>query len=282
MTLSYRLDAIEQEAVTLVARVAPWLAPVPTAWLVYDRTQAHLEWPWQVAAVAAVTLECLGLSASATALRARHFNLSVKYKSEAAARTWLATGLLAVYLAVAEFLTLALDVLSLPAHEIKAAHLAPALFPFLSLAGVILLAERANLARRFAAHQEAVDKNRRDRADAKARRTSAGQAPDKRHGQMDGRRIRLENQENGRTAPDSDRTMTGVTGQAPDSDRTTVQRDRTAPRWRDRRAFLADSDRPSDLTPADIVRLTGKSDRTARRWLEALSEQEKTNEAGGI
>jgi len=32
------LDYLDGALVQIVAQVAPWLAPLPTAWLVYDRT----------------------------------------------------------------------------------------------------------------------------------------------------------------------------------------------------------------------------------------------------
>ena len=39
------LAYLDGTAVQIVAKLAPWLAPLPTAWLVFDHTQQHLGWP---------------------------------------------------------------------------------------------------------------------------------------------------------------------------------------------------------------------------------------------
>ena len=43
-----KLENIESVAIDLVAKVAPWCAPVPTAFLVGRATIEHLEWPTAV------------------------------------------------------------------------------------------------------------------------------------------------------------------------------------------------------------------------------------------
>lgn len=44
-------------------------------------------------------------------------------------------------------------------------------------------------------------------------------------------------------------------------------------RWSDRAAFMADGDRPSDLTAVELSDLAGISERTARRWLAVVRDK---------
>ena len=78
------MDQLEALATDAVARIAPWAAPVPTAYLVGRSIVEHLHWPTIVGVVAAVLVECLGLATTATALELREFNRS-KGKSDPAA-----------------------------------------------------------------------------------------------------------------------------------------------------------------------------------------------------
>src|SRR5512139_1682704 len=128
---------LERNTVEIVANVAPWLAPLPTAWLIYERTMAHLGWPVSIAAIAGLTLELLGVGILATWLELYNYNQG-KRKSDSPAPTWMAGILVALYFATAEALTFALDVWPV------AAVVAPALFPVLSVAAFALLALRAN------------------------------------------------------------------------------------------------------------------------------------------
>jgi len=152
----------EASAVELVARIAPWFAPLPTAWLVYERTMRHLSWPQWVAIAAGVTLELLGVAILATALRLYEYNRT-KRKNDPAAPLWIALLLVALYLITAELLTVVLDTVP------QAAVLAPALFPVLSVAAFGLLALRSDHYRRL----EAIDQ---DKAEARAKREQAKQA----------------------------------------------------------------------------------------------------------
>jgi len=137
-------DNLESAAVDLVAKIAPWAAPIPTAYLVGRATVLHLAWPVEVGIVAAVIVESLGLATTATALDLREYNAS-KRKTDPAAPFPLAAVLVGAYLAVAVVLTVALD--TVPAL----ATYAPAIFPLLSLTGVTVLALRADQRRRLAA-----------------------------------------------------------------------------------------------------------------------------------
>lgn len=91
-TLRTKANELENLAVDLVAKVAPWCAPLPTAYLVGRATVVHLGWPDAVGIVAAVIVESLGLATAATALELREYNQG-RRKSDPAAPFILAAGL---------------------------------------------------------------------------------------------------------------------------------------------------------------------------------------------
>ena len=138
-----RLDPVE-----IVSQVGPWLAPVPTAWLVFDRSQTFLEWPAPIAFAAALSIEMLGLAATATALSFHDYN-GAKNKSEPHAPVRLAAGLSFIYFAIAVCLTVLLDIVPM------AATWAPAIFPLMSLVAVSILALRAGQRNRLAQNLQA-------------------------------------------------------------------------------------------------------------------------------
>jgi len=162
-----RLDAIERTAVNLVARLAPWCAPIPTAYLVGRATVEHLRWPWLVGAIAAVVVESLGLATTATALELREYNKE-KRKSDPVAPWRLAAFLVGLYIIVGIGLTVLLDIV--PALS----SYAPAVFPLLGLAGMTVLALRADHARRLAG--VTADKADRRRQRAARRKATAAAA----------------------------------------------------------------------------------------------------------
>ncbi|MBU0493892.1 MAG: helix-turn-helix domain-containing protein [Chloroflexi bacterium] len=136
------INHLERRLTDVVARIAPWLAPLPTAYLVGRATVEHLHWPDLVGIIAAAIVESLGLATTVTALELREYNAS-KRKSDPGAPFGLAAGLVVVYLVVALALTVVLDTVP------ELARYAPAIFPLLSLAGMIILALRADHVRRL-------------------------------------------------------------------------------------------------------------------------------------
>lgn len=150
-----------------IAGLAPWLAPVPTAWLVGSASVRWLAWPLPVAICAALVIESLGMTATQTALTLYEYN-QAKRKTDPAAPFALAASLVIVYVVVVVGLTVALDVWP------GAARFAPVLFPGLSLTGVTLLALRSDHRRRLAtiagekAERKAERAARREAKQAKA------------------------------------------------------------------------------------------------------------------
>ena len=150
-------NGYEAAAITIVSKVSPWLTPIPTAWLVYDRTMLHLHWPQWVAICAGVTLELLGVAILSTALALYAYNRK-KLKSHPVAPLWLAVILVAVYLVTALLLVMVLDIAP------GIAVYSQALFPVLSLAAFVLLGLRLD-------HQERVTTIATGKAEAKERRS---------------------------------------------------------------------------------------------------------------
>lgn len=155
------LTAGEVLLVAVIARIAPWLPPLPTAWLVYDRTSRYLGWPDWTAGAAAIAVECLGLLTTVTALELYTYNQE-KLKTEPRAPLAIPLALVGVYFLVAELLTVGLDLLPrLAAGEgISVITLAPAMFPPLSLVGMLLLATRTDQRRRLAENREEKERRR--------------------------------------------------------------------------------------------------------------------------
>lgn len=141
--ITNKLETIEGVAVDLVAKVAPWCAPIPTAYLVGRATVLHLGWPGWVGFVAAIIVETLGLASTSTALELYQYNQD-RRKSDPGAPFVLAAALVLAYFMVATGLTVALDIFP------GLAVYSPAIFPALSLTGVTVLALRSDQRRRLA------------------------------------------------------------------------------------------------------------------------------------
>jgi len=151
-----KIDNFENRVIDLVAKIGPWFAPIPTAYLVGRATVEHLEWPVAIGTLAALVIESLGLVTCATALDLYQFNQS-RRKNDPPAPFGLAVLMILIYFLVAVFLTIVLDIQS------DWALIAPVIFPLLSLAGVTEIALRKN-------YQERIQRIANEKADRKAER----------------------------------------------------------------------------------------------------------------
>ena len=154
---------IEQFLIGLVAKVAPWLPTLPTAWLVYERTQRYLGWPNWVAIAAGAAIELLGVSILATTLELYAYNSS-KRKSDPEAIMWVPAFLVVVYLGSAILLTAMLDIIP------ELSRLAPAICPLLSAAAMTVLGLRYNHQQRLVAIRDKDEERRAQREQAKAQK----------------------------------------------------------------------------------------------------------------
>ena len=152
---------LEGKLTDLIAGFAPWLCPIPTAWLVGRAAYELLSWPLPVAITAALIVESLGLASVNTALTLWNYN-QAKRKTDPGAPFALAALVVGVYICVAVLLTVALDIFP------SLATFAPAIFPALSLAGVLVLALRSD-------HRRRLDTIALDKAEKRAERQAARQ-----------------------------------------------------------------------------------------------------------
>jgi hypothetical protein len=140
------MNTIEKNLVKLVAKLAPWLAPFPSAFFVARSGMSHLALPLPVAIVVAAIIETLGLSAVHSALWLADWNAS-KRKTDPQAPVLVAVALGAVYLVATLGLVVFLEVWP------GLATYAPALFPALAVVGGVNLALISQQERREAAVQ---------------------------------------------------------------------------------------------------------------------------------
>jgi hypothetical protein len=127
------VNAVEKNLVKLVAKLAPWLAPFPSAYFVARSSMAHLALPLPVAIIVAAIIETLGLSTVHSALWLAGWNAS-KRKTDPQAPVVVAVALGAVYLVATLGLVVFLEVWP------GLATYAPALFPALAVVGGVNLA----------------------------------------------------------------------------------------------------------------------------------------------
>lgn len=127
------MDNLERNAIKVVAKVSPWLAPFPSAYFVARSAMVHLSLPLSVAVIVAAIIETLGLATVHTALWAYDWNAH-KRKSDPGAPVGLAMALGAVYVVATLGLVVFLEV-----WPVLATY-APALFPALAVVGALNLA----------------------------------------------------------------------------------------------------------------------------------------------
>ena len=157
---------VERNAIKVVAKLSPWLAPFPSAYFVARSAMVHLNLPLAVAVVVAAIIETLGLATVHTALWAYDWNVH-KRKADPVAPVGLAVALGAVYIVATLGLVVFLEVW--PAL----ATYAPALFPALAIVGALNLALISRQEQREAAVK--VEKMERQAA-RQARRQAARQS----------------------------------------------------------------------------------------------------------
>lgn len=128
-----KLTQIENAAVDIMATFTPWLAPIPSAWLIGRATMEYLGWHWVIAVVAGVAVECIGVVSIILALRLHEWN-QTRRQSDPTAPTWLALTAVTFYFVVTICLTVLLDVFP------SMAQFAPAIFPLLAAVGAVNIA----------------------------------------------------------------------------------------------------------------------------------------------
>jgi hypothetical protein len=142
------LHKIENAAVDFIAVFAPWLGPIPSAYLVGAACIDYLQWHWTIAIIAALTVESIGVVSVVIALRLFEWN-ETKNKSDASAPFGLALVNVLFYFVVTIGLTVMLDVFP------QLARYAPAVFPLLAAVGAVNIAIKNGQLRREVAKRRA-------------------------------------------------------------------------------------------------------------------------------
>lgn len=157
------MNKLEKNTIRTVAKLSPWLAPLPSAYFVARSAIVHLALPSTVAVIVAAIIETLGLATVHTALWAYEWNVQ-KRKTDPAAPVVLAVALGAVYVASTLGLVVCLEVWPFLATY------APAIFPALAIVGALNLAMVSRQEQREAAVES-------EKAERQARRQTSRQAP---------------------------------------------------------------------------------------------------------
>ena len=141
MNLTDRLSQLEKSAVDIMAVFAPWLGPIPSAYLVGTAVSEHLGWHPIISWIAAAAVELIGVVSVVLALRLYEWN-QTKNKTDPAAPFGLALAVVSVYFIVTIGLTVLLDVVP------ELARYAPAVFPLLAAVGAVNIALKNGQQRR--------------------------------------------------------------------------------------------------------------------------------------
>jgi len=139
--ITEKLSRFEDLAVDFLAVFAPWLAPIPSAYLVGRATDIHLDWHWSIALIAAIAVESVGVVSIVLSLRLYEWN-ETKNKNDPLAPLPLALAAAAFYFVVTIILTVLLDVFP------EMAKYAPAIFPLLAAIGAANIAMKNGQRRR--------------------------------------------------------------------------------------------------------------------------------------
>lgn len=143
------IKKIEAMFIDTVAAVTPWLAPLIPAYLVYHNMTQRLGYPWVFGLVGAAAVEFLGLSAVHTAVTFWQWNDAHKIER---APFWFAFGAGLFYVVIVLTVNAALDIWQGAAWVNILAH---ALLSLLSVDAAVIIAIRAQHARRLTERDEA-------------------------------------------------------------------------------------------------------------------------------
>lgn len=161
------IKKIEATFIDTIAAVTPWLAPLIPAYLVYHNMVERLGYPPIFGLVGAAAVEFLGLSAVHTAVTFWQWNDNHKIER---APFWFAFGAGLFYVVIVLTVNAALDIWRGNDTVKIAAH---ALLSLLSVDAAVIIAIRAQHARRLTERVEARQERQAARRDASQHATDA-------------------------------------------------------------------------------------------------------------
>lgn len=145
-----RRSISEEGVIDFVARLSPWIAPLPSAFFVHDATLKHLGTGDALAWIIAGVIETLGLTTTHTALSMFTWNKAHPNDKQNHAPFGLAVALAIVYIVSTLVLIAVLEVFP------QLQNYAPAMFPVLAAVGAVNLAMRSTHNRRIREEKEAI------------------------------------------------------------------------------------------------------------------------------
>ena len=122
----------ENDVVSIIARLSPWLAPIPSAFFVTRSCIIHLNIPIAIGIIIGLIIESLGITSINTWMRLQEWNIT-KRKSDPSAPSNISLLLVIGYFSSVILLTIVLEIY--PALAIYS----PALFPLLAVIGAVNL-----------------------------------------------------------------------------------------------------------------------------------------------
>jgi flagellar biosynthesis GTPase FlhF len=168
------MATLETVLVSIVGRLACWLAPIPSALLVSRASKEIFSLSLVEGLIIAVVIEMVGLVTSNLWLTFKEWN-TTKLKSEAGANENLALGLMMGYFVISFLLLLGME-LPTVINEGKVQNLIALSFPGLSAIGVISLNQRVTHFHRVnEAEREAEERARRRKERSESREMKKAQ-----------------------------------------------------------------------------------------------------------
>lgn len=144
------ITLLETNFVFVASRIAPIIAPIPTAFAVARAVENVLCYPRPIAVIAGIAVEMVGIGAGDIALRLFSYNRSRK-SSQPAAPIGIAAAVLGLYFVIAISLAVVIEFFS------GIAKASAVLLVFLSLDAIGVLALNADHKARILANKEAKD-----------------------------------------------------------------------------------------------------------------------------
>lgn len=135
------VQQLSSELINFITKVAPWLAPIPSAALVYRASQQHFQFSPLISIILALVIETLGLTSINNALSLWDFNQS-RRKNDKPAPLFIAVMMIVFYLISTIGLTYFLEVYS------GLSKIGVIFLPFLGIMGGINIALHSDLERR--------------------------------------------------------------------------------------------------------------------------------------
>ncbi len=163
------IKKLEAMTIDTIAAITPWLAPLIPAYLVFHNMVGRLGYTPIFGLVGAAAVEFLGLSAVHTATTFHQWNAGHKNDQ---APFWLALAAGLFYVIIVLTVNAALDIW--PGYD-GVKILAHALLSLLSVDAAVIIAVRAQHARRWHERQEARQTRQAARQDANETRTDANE-----------------------------------------------------------------------------------------------------------